>query len=204
VTRVRFSGSSLVYTEGSSGQIALLLNKAQLKKGKRVLTPIGGTLEVSCEVGQTICQELGLTLEDFDKLPKDNYELRFMVDEEHLPSIRRQFPSWDSGPEREMYEELVDETWILKSEQLGNSKLKLAGFHEIKGVSDRPGREGEPTIRRASVYVLPRHADFSPTLDEAAKAKSPLLYFVTREEIKRERAHDGTEIASISKLLLKV
>ena len=201
---MRISCASLVRIVTTNGRLALLVNKNGRKQGLTVLAPLGGATEVDATLGRQIMSQLNLTDADFDKPPTDMMDLRFTVDDALVDEVRRSFLSWDSGPEREIREELVDETGILTQAELnaGCRGLTFVGVSEEQAVSTRTGKAaGQTTLRLISVYDLSCGAEMTEKL-EAAHHADPQVYFVTLAEIEAGRTESGVEIATISKSLL--
>lgn len=202
---MRISCASFVRIQSSDGRLALLVNKNQRKQGRTVLVPIGGALEVPIALGHKIMAQLNLTEADFDKPLTTVVDLRFTVADDLVGQVRRLFLSWDSGPERELREELVDETGILTAADLDADgfALTFAGVGEETAVSSRSGKAaGQTTLRLVSVYELSYGQRVAERLQAAAGEIDSPLYFVTPAEIEGGYTSPGVEIAPISKTLL--
>lgn len=198
---MRVSCTSFVRFFDHRGNYGLLVNKNQKDQGKTVLSPVGGALEVKRSEGNKIMRTLGLAPADFDKPPTKVVELRFMIDDSLLDQVRALYKKLNTSPARELYEELVDETGILKEAELNGHVLRFAGYAEEERASRRSGKAaGQMTLRLAAVYDLGPRQLVARLLD--ASETSPLLHYVSRAEILEGYTKKGIEVAPVSKLLL--
>lgn len=198
---MRVSCTSFVRFFDHEGNYGLLVNKNQKAQGKTVLSPVGGALEVKRGEGNKIMRMLGLMPADFDQLPSDVVELRFMIDDSLLDQVRALYKTLDTSPARELREELVDETKILKVAELNGHVLRLVGYAEEQRPSRRSGKAaGQMTLRLAAVYDLGPRQLVAKLLD--ASEKSPWLHYASRAEILEGYTKKGIEVAPVSKLLL--
>jgi hypothetical protein len=203
---MRISCASFVRIKTSDGKLGVLVNKSRLRRGKTILTPIGGVMEVDASVGQEIMSLLGLTPENFEKSPTPKcFELRFVVDDSLVDVVRSSFLSWDSGPEREFREEMVDECGILTVTDLAGDSFSLEFLRasEELSQSDRNGSVPDQlTLRLVTVYELKASEAIQAKLETAATDPGSWLYFVTKAEIERGITSDGISIATICRSLL--
>ena len=154
---MRISCASLVRIVTTDGRLALLVNKNGRKQGLTVLAPLGGATEVDATLGRQIMSQLNLTDADFDKPPTDTMDLRFAVDDALVDEVRRSFLSWDSGPEREIREELVDQrgTSRFNSHRQGRGTDDASSHFGLRlvlqGRNDREARSGSAWLRPPSL-----------------------------------------------------
>ena len=200
---VRMSCASFVRIQ-CDGRYVLLVNRdRETQGGKRILSPIGGAIEVGARKGAEIMYELDLTPQSFDKMPGSVIELRFTVDRALVPQVCKLYYTWNTNPMRELLEELGPrESGIFTAKELVAAKFKLrfAGVHSESASTHRSGQSGKKTIRLVSVYDL---QDCSEAAIEKLWGTGYPLFYATEQEIRDGWTKDGVEIAPISRALLK-
>jgi hypothetical protein len=181
------------------GRYALLINRGLLNRGKgRQLSPIGGGLQADPSGMRYLISELGAT--DFEKPPN----LRFRLQDEHIPDIVAWFLQRimrETTAQREIREELGDETGILTAAELSGVRETFAGFTRLEATTQRSVVERR-TVYLSEIFNVRLPAAIMAKLVTASQADEPWLYFATPGEIKRNRMDDGTTITSITRAIL--
>lgn len=188
----------------------LILNKNQLAKGNVVYAPVGGVISLDSIAIIGFCARAGLNLADFaEQKTPGYYDLRFTSEFLDPQAVREEFPHWggEHHPEtahRELAEELIDETGILKADDLSSYTLKYLHTKEEVAPSDRA--DGALTLRIASVFRLSTRQVASTRIMVATARRDPSVlpqaYFASREEITAGETEHGAKIASVSRFLL--
>ncbi len=198
--KIRVSASILADITHQSRR-ALLVNKATLQKtGERMLTPIGGVIQVS-DIGRAALIELlSVQNEDFER----ENELRVR----NVPRrALKGFANWlalgvdrEIDPLRELGEELVDETDLVRSAQLVGAVSSHMGYATEIGISQRTG---DQTARVGDVCSVALPHSTLETLAEQADRPDSMLAFVTDAEIRAGVSDRGVTIAPISSFLIE-
>jgi SMODS-associated NUDIX domain len=169
-------------------------NKARLQHGKRVLSPIGGAIEVD-SAGRESLEKLGAIFEN----PSSD-DLRLIIAETSLTTFDEWFRSGahrERTPLRELREELIDEyglrlAWI-------EPRLTEPTLNCVYGTTDRPGVAGQPTLRYIEMFDVALGNDWTAGIREACSDERSGLQLRSADEI----AGAGDEIADTARLLLE-
>lgn len=181
--------------------ILLTLNKNQLRKGIRTLTPVGGAIEVTSGGMTELMHLLGIEQAAFEK----GYDLRFTMHGQNADRLREWFlkrKNRETDPMRELREELVDEIGVLNAFDLHDSRYKLNGYQTEVETSNRIGQEGKLTLRLMEVYQTQLNPTSMHKLDVAAKLPDSLVRFVTAADIQNRVSTEGISIGSVASTLL--
>ncbi len=172
------------------------LNKGAVKRGQRVITPLGGAFHVE-PAGQSFLQSLGASFEG------QADDLRFTIDSAELP----RFAAWfrtridrETSPLRELEEELVEEYRIdLPWRAPGTTYRRLATTRG--GASRRIGAAAHPTVRYLEVFDVQFDAQWLAALCHRCELPSPDLFLVTGEQMLTWKQPD-LELAETSLLVV--
>jgi hypothetical protein len=169
----------------------LILNKNRLGKGYMVYTPVGGSIKTDSYGKKYLEEELKANFEDNNdirlSLPRDNVN-RF--EEWFNKRVNR-----ETNPFRELKEELVDESGLLKSLSKEDVRFKYLGTYNMIERTDRAGQEGKHTKRYFEVYDTFFSDDKRKEVKDNIKGND-LVSLVSREEIKSQKTDDRIPIAS--------
>jgi|GEM_PF-4169616 len=183
---------------------ALLLNKAQLRERRRVLSPIGGAIQLDLNDGKELVAAISPQFEP-DREP---YELRFMLeDETGLEYVRKGMEKWgEPDAHRELLEKLCDETKIFSRDAL-NETYTLTRMIGEKPYVERVTHEGKSRLRvhrLAAVYRLTFNDDLrGKAAERQLRARGNLwLKQVTTHEILSGRSRSGEGIPGIAQAIL--
>jgi len=185
----------------SDGRYGLLINKNRLKRGERVLTPIGGALELTEQGQANLISKLGLKNEDFEK----GLDLRFQLSDDCVGEYVAWFLSGqdrERDPMRELSEEWVEEADLLNVDQLDGATWSVVGYAQERVATTRTGQEGKTTFRIAEIYEVHLSPETLEHLEALANDSECLLQFVTAEEIQQGKTESGVEIGTNSVGLL--
>lgn len=182
---------------------ALLINDSQLRRGVRVLSPIGGGLHAT-PAGKRVLESMGA----YDFLHDGtSCELRFQAPAGRVSSI----VEWllcreqrERSVGRELVEELVMEAKVLAYLTLAYEE-KFSHSRTFIGDSPRPGLTDPRTHYVVDVYDI-RLADAAmQTLCAAAAIPRDqrMVHFVSPQEILAGRTEYGVKIGKTSPLLLQ-
>ncbi|NQT27113.1 hypothetical protein HQ585_17295 [candidate division KSB1 bacterium] len=203
IPEVRVSSASFVRIKDPEGRQALLVNKNRAKKGVIVLTPIGGAIEANSTGIEDLKRLLGIDESAFEK----GNDLRFKMNGEKANEYRSWFLGGEhreSEPSREVYEELVDESGLLNSEELEGLQCSRAGYATELAQTTRIGQEGQVTLRLLEVFDAELKPDTLKKLVELSQGQNALVRFVTDEEIRNGKTEDRTEIGTVTQSLLNI
>lgn len=193
---VRVSCCGLIRIEDAQGKLLLLVNKGTHKyeDGKRVLTPVGGAIELTPEGKVEIERVLGITtFEQGD-------DMRFTMEGMHANVLRRWFlarKGRELHPLRELCEELIDEPpHLLTHPDLIDASAELRGYYSYIGPTVRSGYEGINTLSLNEIFDVSISAEAEAQLHKASEQEEAWVHFVTEDEIRRGMTYRGVKIAS--------
>lgn len=198
---LRISSAALTKIVDNEGRYALLVNKNRAEKGEIILTPIGGAIETTRNGAEELKHLLGITDEAFEK----KMDLRFRINGAMANEFRRWFlkrKNREIDPNREIFEELVNETGLLDIQDLKGSKYILSGYAAEFSETTRVGQEGQKTLRLLEIFDVQLKSEVLDKIKNCAQVPHTTLRFVTEEEMIRGETVDGIKIAEISKSLL--
>ena len=201
IPELRISSASFARIQNGDGRYALLINQDRAKKGKTVLTPIGGAIETTAEGIGELKKILDIDNESFEK----GNDLRF-----HMKGAKgNEFREWfldgkqrELDPTREIIEELIDEAKLLTTEDLEELRHTKAGYATKLAETTRHGQEGQMTLRLLEVFNVELKPEALQKLEALAKNPEAQIRFVTEKEIKNEQTEDGIKIATVTQSLL--
>lgn len=136
---------------------------------------------------------------DFDS---NNFDLRFSMPRSSIDAFVHWFVARqgrETSPLRELKEELVDETALLRASQLAGASHEFLGYGKEMAVS---GRSGTETLRVAEIHRVQLTGTTIDALLEEAMRPNTILHFVDATEIEQHKTTAGLGIATISTLLL--
>ncbi|MDI3473692.1 MAG: hypothetical protein PWR30_15 [Candidatus Woesearchaeota archaeon] len=198
-SRIRISAASIDRII-ISGKYLLILNKSRLKENKRIYTPVGGAIKIEPSSVEYLKNNLDAEFED----EKDK-ELRLSLPKKYL----LKFQDWfykrrgrEITPYRELKEELIDESKLLNYFSKEEIKIRYAGCHINKGITDRPGQSGKETIRFLELFDV----SFSEKIKDKilnSYQKNEFVSLVGKDEIENKMTRDGIQIASTALLLIR-
>lgn len=177
----------------------LLRNKNAYGRGEIVFSPVGGAIEAT-EFGRlALMREFGVTDDGFE----NGDDLRFMLSEREIGRFAIWLTQCDGryreiDPERELVEELCEESELLLPQDIRDVRSALVGYYMERAVSYREN-VAQPTVRIAEVYdtLLPGgvvrrlHEDYSGQ-----------VLFASVAEIREGISVEGMKIASIARALV--
>jgi hypothetical protein len=187
--RVRVSCGGLGRIVHPDGERWLLgLNRNALRKGERVLKPLGGALAYD---PAALPSGLAATPEDATRT-----ELRLFLPSDQIEAFTAWFATRtgrETTPFRELREELVDEYRALPSLSRADVAIRYERTVRTERLSDRVGVTGVLTVSLQEVYhVLLTHPDYRAQLIAAPPSSG--LYWVTPEQVRAGRLDADTEI----------
>lgn len=176
----------------------LILNKASLKKGNKVYTPIGGALEYTM-AGKKLLDKLNPTWE------RNNKDLRLFFSEDKISEFTKWFKSRQDreiDPFRELQEELVDEEHILES--LNRSDIDLMKFNHIyiELVPSKEAHKGFLTQYYFEIFDVKLNV-FKESEIKDQLPSTNIIKLVTDREILNGMTKTGEKIGTNSKSLIK-
>jgi hypothetical protein len=182
---------------------ALLINKGKLDRNVSVLTPVGGVMELTPRGMFELQNILEIGQSDFEK----GLDMRFNLKSDKINDLI----SWllmrknrDDSPLRELKEELIQETNVLKESDFKGIDFGNPAYQTEIAETDRTGQVGKLTIRLVEIYPTFFTASTMQKLVGSASKPSALIRFVTDSEIRTGKTViDQMEIRSISNTLLK-
>mmetsp|Transcript_36213 Transcript_36213/g.94192 ORF Transcript_36213/g.94192 Transcript_36213/m.94192 type:complete len:239 (-) Transcript_36213:1121-1837(-) len=206
----RVAAAGLVRFFDGEGRLFLLRNIAYAKKGTTVYSPLGGGIQLTTDGIDRFQNEF--KAKEF----QSGNDLRVRVDSAQIPAIAEWFQlraERGVDPWREIVEELVEEEGVLTEEEVmeGVKNVQFRGYRWNAFISDRPGVEGQPSLRLLEVFS----AEITPTmlsrLQQLTKPSTevrrtpfddPLVYFATKEEVEKCETTSGFGINKVTKQLL--
>lgn len=199
---MRISGLALARILDHNGNYALILNKGELdRSGRRVLSPIGGGLEIMPR-GKEHLTSLGGT--DFEG---QGHEIRLRVPNDRVADVIawfRQGQDRERTITRELFEELVDETKLLDPDDLRSVMTKYRDYFRDNKITPRLN-----VPERQTAYLIETHdvqlgvAAMRKLTDAACRPIGRrAVYFVTQSEIDARRTKEGIEITQHSRFVL--
>lgn len=197
---MRLSCLGLTRIRNEKGQYTLLINQGKADQGRgRVLSPIGGALEVSPDISY-LEQTFGAQFEN-------GLDLRFRVDDARVNDVikwfeRREAHRRETTAMREVFEELVKETGLLDAPDLRGAREKYVRTVRHDEKTTRPVVEKQ-TVYLVEVYDVELPKVALAKLQAAAMQDWPVIYFATEYEIMRGAMVDGTKIGSITQKLFQ-
>lgn len=200
---VRISCTGFARIKDRNERYALLINGGMLRRGHgRILTPIGGGFEVGGRGVDYLMSHFGA--EGFEQGHGQVRDLRFRVYDERVEEVVEWFGRRE-GREisvlREMGEELVTESRVLKSRDLHQVSEKFRRFVRMDGHTTRDVPEKQ-TVYLIEVFDVGLPEMVIEKLLAAAMVASPDVYFARGDEIRRGVMDDGTKIGEIAMTLL--
>jgi SMODS-associated NUDIX domain len=202
---VRLSATVLASLQDSAGRYALLVNKQGLTRGERILTPLGGAVEVTA-LGKTALQQL-LAVQEADFEKGNDLRIR-TVAREAIGSFIAWFAARDGNareldPRRELIEELIDESRVLpvayKDRLANDATVRHIGYGSEFVVSKRSGTE---TVSIGDVCQVTLPDDILTELLHGAEQPNSPLAFASAGEIAAGQTVTGTSIGTIAKFLI--
>jgi len=179
----------------------LTINKNRAKRGQRVLTPVGGAIELTLAGQQNLMSLLGLRLSDFEK----GLDMRFNMSEDFMDLLRLWFLSRigrELTPQRETFEELTVETTILRPDNLHGVRFSKLGYQGELGITTRIGQEGQRTLRLVEIAATELPFTAKNLIELEANRLTSDVRLVSDDEIIRGISHQDIPIGSVAKLLL--
>lgn len=167
------------------------------KRPNKVLTPLGGGLEAT----DSGIDELKTILNISDDAFEEGNGLRFSM----RGSTAEKYRDWfilgenrDTNPQREVFEELVEELGLLESSDLEGATFEKLGYGtELSEGTQRIGADGtKPTLRIIEVFDMKLKSETLEKLTEISKEKDSPLRFVTKEDIQKGVTNDGIKIST--------
>lgn len=177
------------------GRLLLGLNKNSLRRGVRVLTPLGGAIECDADA-------LG-TLEGLGGRFEHGRDLRLTLSPDRLAEFEEWFrcrTQRETTPLRELREELLGEYKALVS--LTVMSAEMCGTLVEDGISNRSGSQAGPTRRFLEVFAVTLTPENLRDLERFTSVHGAPLELVTKEEIVGGISGRGTAIAGLAKALL--
>jgi hypothetical protein len=207
IPELRISVAALAFITDGQAKYALTVNANALKKGRTVLTPIGGAIKLT-EEGKEQLEKSGIPVWAFEK----ENDMRFTTKGENSQDVIDWVLSCrdpelglrESDPlGREFEEELLKELGLLPPEDLRRITFEKdpIGYYTAAERTQRAGQEGAPTLRIAEVYEVSMPPEVLNKLIEASEKTGAKIKFVTIEEIKRGITDDGIPIGSVAEAL---
>lgn len=199
---LRVSAAAFADIRYNDGQRALTVNKNRLLKGEKVLTPIGGAIELTAGG----INELKQLLEIEDIAFEKGRDLRLIIAGKNANKLREWFlrrENRETTPKRELKEELVDELDLLTPADLAGIQFELLGFQTELAETNRVGQEGKMTLRLVEVHEAQLPDVVLAKLLQKAAEPEAMIRFVDDQEIIASVTKEGTEIGSVANLLLK-
>lgn len=198
---VRISAAAFSRIKDSKGRLALLVNYNMAKKGVTVLTPIGGGIKITPEGHDAIKDAFGIDESTFEK----ENDLRFRMKGADINEFREWFLNGEereADPQRELEEELIDETGILDKEDLEGARHSEATYATELSDFNPQGIPDLKSLRILEVFDIELKPETAEKLEEASRDQDSPIHFVTGEEIRNGETNDGIKIASVSESLL--
>lgn len=196
---IRISAATLCCIhDPKTDRFLLGLNKNRMTKGYKILTALGGALEVDDLA--TIKQWGGLPQND------ESNDLRFLIPVEQLDNLKAWFydrKDREISPFRELSEELIDEYDALPRLMQSDVKIDHALTVEREQLTNRSGSTGMLTHYFLEVFrVKILNQAHWQTLQHIHPDTG--LYWVTREHInEREMIEDGETIQVNAGLMIQ-
>lgn len=198
---VRISAAAFSRIKDAKGRYALLVNYSMAKKGVTVLTPIGGGIKITPEGHDNIKDLFDIDETTFEK----ENDLRFRMKGADINEFREWFLSKEqreADPQRELEEELIDETELLEQEDLEGAKHSEATYATELSDFNPQGIPDLKSLRILEVFDIELKPATQEKLAQSASNPDSLIHFVTEEEIRNGETKDGIKIASVSESLL--
>jgi SMODS-associated NUDIX domain len=186
---IRISAASICRI-GIHDKYLLGLNKNRLLKGKRILTPLGGALEMSGKAREYF-KSLGCQFEKGNDIRMDMPVAKVASFEDWF----RKRIERETSPLRELTEELAEEYAVIA--KLGNIMTKFDHTSIFQSVTDRVGQEGKVTKRFLEVFAVKFEDDVANAITEHCGASNSGLQLVSKSEIMKGVSIDGDEISEI-------
>jgi len=193
---MRFSFPALTRICDDEGNYLLILNQGRLERlNIRVYAPVGGALEAT---------DRSYLTDNFGAIFENGNDLRLRVANKYVKEVIAWFKSRtyrETSSLREVYEELIEETKLLKRADLRGMRERyvVTVRHDEETVRDVPEKQ---TIYLIEVYEVELPAGAMAKLKAAAQKSDPDVYFATEEEIRRGETNDGTKIGNITAKIL--
>ena len=180
---------------------ALTINKNRWEeKGERILTPVGGAIELTVAGLEELQGLLDINQSSFE----NGKDLRLIMHGKYANKLREWFlgrRNRELDPIRELREELIEETGLLSEADFSGLQFGRPGYQTELAVTDRAGQEGKLTLRLIEVYPATFNIDALSKLLEAAGKSDSMIRFVTEEEISSGFSIEKIRIGSIAKAL---
>lgn len=198
---MRISCLSFARIHNRYGELALLLNKGRLKHNKlRILTPIGGGLEVK-DAGRKFLLGRGAEFEKGD-------DLRFWIPDAQMEAVKDWFElrrNRETSVLRELNEELVDETHLLEPTHLRGATEQFAGFATHDDLTKRVGVRENSTRYLIEVFDVFLPAPALRLLDRASQTDRDRrwMHFVSQEEIRLCQSRERVLIGGICQTIIR-
>lgn len=187
-SRMRVSCAALCRIMDGNGRYFLAVNENRIRRGLRVLTPIGGGLEVT---NPQVFERFDAQLE----IP-DSYDLRFFVDSSRLNDFGEWFrlrQERETSPMRELQEELVDEFNVLEGLEPSDVAINYLNTYEHERKSSRSTAPGALTRYFIETYEVQfKNAAMRAILE--AEQLDDRLHWVTVDTIRRGQTPDGVHV----------
>lgn len=181
----------------------LTINKTRWdNKGIRVLTPVGGAIELTQGGISTLCKLLNIDQCAFE----NGADLRLIMQGKHANDLREWFLSRQGrelDPDRELREELIQETGLLASDDFRGIIYGHPKYQTELAVTDKAGQEGKLTLRLIEVYPTTFNNNALQKLLSAAEQLDSMIKFVTDDEIARGYSNEGIEIRAVARSLIR-
>lgn len=201
----RISAASCVRIRPQSrGEMFVVeINRSRLRDGEVIITPIGGGIEVS-DLGAEFVRSIGGT---FERCP----DLRIEIAESRLSEFQAWFESRSEGtrelmPDRELWEELIDEHGIGGSDLTGSISYMGCSQFEHKSSNRRAG--GGTTVYFQELFdycpdvsVEERIIKAVEQFDPSRVLEGSRLLAISSEEIRVGRSSCGLKISDHCRIL---
>lgn len=181
---------------------ALTINKNRLSKGERVLTPIGGAIELTLQGMKEVRQLLEIDETAFEK----GNDLRLLMAGKNVNKLCQWFlrrENREITPEREFREELIEELGLFTPADFAGISFQLLGFQTELAETGRVGREGRLTLRLIEIHNTQLTEVVLDKLVQETEKPKAMIKFVSGDEIVRGVSSEGIEIGSVARLLLE-
>ena len=182
------------------GKYLIILDKNSYDEGEVIFGPVGGKMKLTEDGLDEMQKSFGIEKSSFNKQGDQNNDLSFKIEGKNANKYREIFLSGkgrETTPERETFEELVDEWTVLKKEDLDGMNFKRVGY-VVKLDGKTPN---EKILRLGEVFETKLNPKTIEKLKEEASKKDSPVYLATVEELKAGKTKDGRNIKKIYEVL---
>ena len=196
---IRISCATLNRIQYRDKRFLVVLNGNRLRSGRRVLTPIGGA---SRYYDPCVLESLGARPERHG-----SQDLRFFIDESKVPKFEAWFRTRsgrETGPFRELYEELVLEEGLIGNLGKQDIDVRFAGLVTTQHRSTRDIAGGALTKYFFEVFRVVLSEELWDEILRGITSPTSRARLVSATEIKASRTLDGIEIGENCLALVEV